>query len=564
MYVPHTIRRLVPAGLATALLALVALAPRGWAQGTKPPGQLPGMATTAPQALPLQTLSMPDQTLPWAFANLPYHSSVMATGGVAPYRFVINGDVPPGLLVQPGFTVITIGGFPTTPGNFSFQVTAIDSDGAKASHDFTLQVNAPLFHPEIQMVNIADPESITTTDANNVFFPAVINLSEPITITDTTAVFFPSVIHDAESITTSDAIAILLSAITPISESITTTDTIAINTPLGVTPTPAGLPSGTVNAVYPFTTFSAAGNTGTATLVESGAAPAGMTWATSGGKPVLYGTPTVGGTFPFTITARDSINTSIVTYSLFINGAAQTITFGTNPTLTYGNAPFTISATSTSGLPVTVSILAGPATGSNPFSITGAGFLVLAGNQSGNANYVAASTVDDDIVIAKAPLTGTATSTSRVFDQPNPAFTYTYATFVNGDNASAVSGAPTLSSTAVPTSTAASTYPITITTGSTASANYTLSFASGTLSITKAPQTITFYTLPALAHGTTFPLSARSSSGLAVTYTVTGPASITNNILSVTGTGTVSITASQTGNSNYNAAASVIRSFTAQ
>jgi hypothetical protein len=60
-----------------------------------------------------------------------------------------------------------------------------------------------------------------------------------------------------------------------------------------------------------------------------------------------------------------------------------------------------------------------------------------------------------------------------------------------------------------------------------------------------------------------FPLSARASSGLAVTYAVSGPASISNNVLSVTGSGLVQVTASQTGNGNYNSANSIVRSFTA-
>jgi hypothetical protein len=66
-----------------------------------------------------------------------------------------------------------------------------------------------------------------------------------------------------------------------------------------------------------------------------------------------------------------------------------------------------------------------------------------------------------------------------------------------------------------------------------------------------------------LTNGSNFPLTARSSSGLAVTYSVSGPASITNNVLSVTGSGQIQVTASQAGGTNYNAATSVIRSFTA-
>jgi hypothetical protein len=49
-----------------------------------------------------------------------------------------------------------------------------------------------------------------------------------------------------------------------------------------------------------------------------------------------------------------------------------------------------------------------------------------------------------------------------------------------------------------------------------------------------------------------------------VSVSVSCPPTISNNIVSVSGTGTVQVIAVQTGNGNYNAATSVVRSFTAQ
>jgi len=157
-----------------------------------------------------------------------------------------------------------------------------------------------------------------------------------------------------------------------------------------------------------------------------------------------------------------------------------------------------------------------------------------------------------------------ATNASRTFGQPNPSFSYSFGTFVNGDTAGVVSGAPTFAATATPLSpVSGNPYAITITQGTLSATNYTFSFTNGALTVLPAAQTITFYPLPTLSNGATFPLSARASSGLAVTYGVSGPASITNNVLSVTGSGLVKVTAGQTGNGNYNAATSVVRSFTA-
>ncbi len=81
--------------------------------------------------------------------------------------------------------------------------------------------------------------------------------------------------------------------------------------------------------------------------------------------------------------------------------------------------------------------------------------------------------------------------------------------------------------------------------------------------VAKAAQTITFGDLSTKIYGEApFVLSATSSSGLAPAFSVlSGPATITGNVLTVTGLGTVLVRAFQTGDANYNAAANVDRSF---
>jgi hypothetical protein len=74
-----------------------------------------------------------------------------------------------------------------------------------------------------------------------------------------------------------------------------------------------------------------------------------------------------------------------------------------------------------------------------------------------------------------------------------------------------------------------------------------------------AAQTITFTGLPATATFGAVPytLNATASSGLPVSYTVTGPATISGSTLTITGVGTVVVTASQAGDATYNAATPV-------
>lgn len=88
--------------------------------------------------------------------------------------------------------------------------------------------------------------------------------------------------------------------------------------------------------------------------------------------------------------------------------------------------------------------------------------------------------------------------------------------------------------------------------------------ATGLYTTGQGSQTITFGALPNVTYGVSpITLGATASSGLAVSYSVTGPASVSGSTLALTGAGTVTVTASQPGNSNYLAAASVTQSFTA-
>ena len=92
--------------------------------------------------------------------------------------------------------------------------------------------------------------------------------------------------------------------------------------------------------------------------------------------------------------------------------------------------------------------------------------------------------------------------------------------------------------------------------------NFQATNATGTLIIAKADQTITFGSLPdRLVNDPPFTLSATASSGLAVSYGSTGTIAIAGSTVTITGTGSATITASQAGDTNHNAASSVTRAF---
>src|SRR5207245_2846429 len=73
---------------------------------------------------------------------------------------------------------------------------------------------------------------------------------------------------------------------------------------------------------------------------------------------------------------------------------------------------------------------------------------------------------------------------TRIYGDPNPAFSFTITGFVDGETVAVVSGSPGCAS--VDASAAIGTYPITCTTGTLAAANYTFTFVSGNLTITPA------------------------------------------------------------------------------
>jgi hypothetical protein len=89
---------------------------------------------------------------------------------------------------------------------------------------------------------------------------------------------------------------------------------------------------------------------------------------------------------------------------------------------------------------------------------------------------------------------------------------------------------------------------------------------SGALTVTLATQTITFNPLPTVTYGAApITLGATASSRLPVSYKVTGPATLSgynDSVLTITGAGKITVTASQAGNADYSPASPVQQSFT--
>lgn len=182
------------------------------------------------------------------------------------------------------------------------------------------------------------------------------------------------------------------------------------------------------------------------------------------------------------------------------------------------------------------------------------------GTLSAGSNYDTIVFTPANLSITQATLTVTADDNSKTYGAVNPALTVSYGAFQSGDDASDLDTAPTATTLAV-TASGAGTWAITPAGG--VDTNYAFSYVNGTLTINKADQTITFAALSNKNFGDAdFAVSASSDSLLTVTYTATGACTVTSGSVHLTTKGLCTITAEQSGDTNWNAATSVSQGFT--
>jgi hypothetical protein len=119
---------------------------------------------------------------------------------------------------------------------------------------------------------------------------------------------------------------------------------------------------------------------------------------------VNVGTGITVATTGYVLTGSASANYSLTaqpTTTADITQASQTITFGAIPTKSTGDAPFTLGATASSGLPVSYNSLntAVATISGNTVTITGIGTSTIIATQAGDANYAAAANVQQTLTV---------------------------------------------------------------------------------------------------------------------------------------------------------------------
>ena len=216
--------------------------------------------------------------------------------------------------------------------------------------------------------------------------------------------------------------------------------------------------------------------------------------ATSGGIP---------GTFVYTPASGTVLNagngqilsvqftpTDTVTYD---TPAPKTVTINVakaTPVVTWNNPAGITYGTALSGTQLNATASVAGSFVYNPLS----GTVLNAGNgQNLNVAFTPTDTVNYNtsnatvqINVTKSPLTVRADDMSRPFGTANPTLTVSYLGFVNNDNTNALSGSPSLNTSAL-ISSPIGTYPITVSVAGLSAANYSFTPANGTLTISNFP-----------------------------------------------------------------------------
>jgi uncharacterized delta-60 repeat protein len=302
---------------------------------------------------------------------------------------------------------------------------------------------------------------------------------------------------------------------------------------------PANGPSGTF-----------ANNTSTTTAASNASGVATASAFTANGTAGVYA-----------VTASINGGSPATNFGLTNNKANQTINVTTHaPAGALYNTQFNVAATSSSGLPVSFSSSGGCTNNGAVVTINaGTGNCTVKYDQAGDSNHSAAPQVSETVTAQKASQTITfAALANKTFGDAD----FTVSASVNsGLNVSfSAAGNCAVSSNTVHINSAG---PCTITASQAGGANYDAAAeVARSFNIAKAGQTISFGALPNRTSGDAdFSISANASSGLALSFTATGQCSVSGSNVHLDGAGVCTITASQQGDANHEAANDVSQSF---
>lgn len=344
----------------------------------------------------LPTIAVAPTTVPGGTVAIPYSQALSATGGIAPYTFVVSAGALPAGMSLSGAGVLS--GTPTASGTFNTTVTATDANGQTGARAYAVQVAAP---------TIVVTPAMLPSPAQGLAYSATFSASggvAPYSFSATGA------LPPGLSLTTGGVLSGTPTASGTSSFTVLATDSsggagphtgaqsYTLSTSAGPSIDQTSVPAATVGSAYS-TTLSATGGTAPYSFaLVSGALPAGIVFSSGG---AFSGTPTHAGSFAVTVRVTDSNGVTNQQGLVLVTGAPTlaltpaagslqadyAVAYSTPFAGSGGTAPYTYTATG--ALPAGISLNA--ATG------------VLSGTATQSGNFPIAVTVTDSSTGAGAP-----------------------------------------------------------------------------------------------------------------------------------------------------------------
>jgi hypothetical protein len=253
------------------------------------------------------------QPPPGGEVGVSYSDQLVVTGGTSPFTWTVSaGSLPPGITLSSAGGLLS--GTPTAAGTFSFTVKVTDSASLSATADLTLTVI-----PAPSLSNPPPPQGWTNTVYSDTL--TVSGGQAPYAWTVSSGSLPAGISLSADGVLTGTPTATGTFAFTvqvTDANGQSATQNLSVAVAQGVTATFAPPPSATLATPYSFTLTATGGTTPYTWSVNAGSLPPGITLSSGG---VLSGTPTLPGSFPFTVNVIDA-NNGIATTPITLTVAA--------------------------------------------------------------------------------------------------------------------------------------------------------------------------------------------------------------------------------------------------
>jgi hypothetical protein len=340
--------------IAAGLPSWLTLTTAGYLSGTAPAGapsanfqvtvtDSGSHSVTAPFTLPVNgSMSIGTAALPVATVNVPYSTTLAATGGNGVYTWSAKG-LPAGLTISAGGV---LSGSLAQAGPYPFQITVADSQTATASSSFTLLVSTGM---PLSFATQSLSACVANTSCSGQIFAAGGIPPYTFSVASTANLDWLTLSPNGAYSGTPGGSVSIPAIVTDQQTSIARTFTLTVYSVLVVNT--SSLPSGTVGSSYAHVATASGGKPPYAFSLSSGSLPPGLTLDPAGN---VYGTPTAAGTYAFSLQASDSLQTSAPQqFSITIVAALSPLTVATPSQLSPGTAGTaysqTLSATGGSG-----------------------------------------------------------------------------------------------------------------------------------------------------------------------------------------------------------------------